>query len=99
VGRGNESVEKTSLLGRIRRHPPAIRDVLPSAPHHLPRIGRLKPKEVRDLTASIVERLPKDVGGSFGGRQLLQQQQNPKRQCLGAFRSQPRVGAGIDWLR
>ena len=73
LGRGNEGVEKTSLLGRIRGHPSAIRDVLPSASHHLPRVGLFKPKDVRDVAVCVVERLPKDVGGSFRGRQLLQQ--------------------------
>src|SRR5262245_28224848 len=54
-------------------HPSAIRDALPSASHHLPRVGLFKPKGVRDVAVSIVERFPKDVIGSFGGRQLLQQ--------------------------
>jgi hypothetical protein len=74
LGRGNEGVEKTSLFGRIRRHPAAIRNVLASARHQLPRVGLFKPKEVPDLTVWVVERLSKDVGGSFRGRQPLQQQ-------------------------
>jgi hypothetical protein len=65
----------------------------------LSRIGFVKPKDVRDLAVWIVERLTKDVGGSCGGRQLFQQQQHPKRQRLASFRTQPRVGAGIDWLQ
>ena len=99
LGGGDESLKKTSLLGRIRRHPSAIRDVLTSASHHLPRVGLFKPKDIRDVTICIVERLPKDVRGSFGGRQLFQQYQDAQRQCLAAFRSQPRVGARIDWFR
>ena len=99
LGCCDERVEKTSLLGRTRGHSSAIGDVLPGASHHLPRVGLFKPKDVRDITIWIVERLPKDVGSSFGGRQLFQQQQNPKRQCLASFRSQSRVGAGIDWFR
>jgi hypothetical protein len=47
--------------------------MLPSASHHLPRVDLFKPQSVRDLSVWIVERLPKDVGGSFRGRQLLQQ--------------------------
>jgi len=95
----DESAEKTSLLGRSCGHRSAIGDALPGARHHLPRVGFFKPKDVRDITIWIVERLPEDVGSSFGGRQLFQQQQNPKRQCLASFRSQSRVGAGIDWFR
>jgi DNA-binding CsgD family transcriptional regulator len=65
----------------------------------LSRIRFVEPKDVRDLAVRIVERLTKDVGGSCGGRQLFQQQQHPKRQRLASFRTQPRVGAGIDWLQ
>ena len=53
-------------------HQSAIRDVLPSASDHLPRVGLFKPKDVCDVRVWVVERLPKDVGGSFGGRQLFQ---------------------------
>ena len=53
-------------------HQSAIRDALPSASHHLPRVCLFKPKDVCDVAVWIVERLPKDVGGSFGGRQLFQ---------------------------
>jgi hypothetical protein len=73
LGRGDESVEKTSLLGRTRGQPSAIRDVLPGASHYLPHVGLFKPKGVREVAVWIVESLPKDVGGSFRGRQLLQQ--------------------------
>ena len=73
LGCCDERVEKTSLLGRTRGHSPAIGDVLPGASHHLPRVGLFKPKDVRDITTWIVERLPNDVGSSFGGRQLFQQ--------------------------
>ena len=76
-----------------------VANVLPGASHHLPRVGLSKPKQVRDVAVCIIERLPKDVRRSFGGRQPFQQQPNPARQCLASFRSQPRVGAGIDWFR
>jgi hypothetical protein len=46
--------------------------MLPSASDHLPRVRLFNPKEVCDVTVGIVERFPKDVCGSFGGRQLLQ---------------------------
>ena len=72
LGRCDESVEKTSLRGRIRAHSSAIGDVLAGASHHLPRVGLFKPKDVRDIAVCIIERLPKDVRGSFGGRQLFQ---------------------------
>ena len=99
LGRGNERVEKTSLLGRIRRHPAAIRDVLASASHHLPRVGGLKPKDVPDLTVWIVERLSKDVGGTLRRRQLLQQQQDSRLQTLASLRFRRRVGTRVDWFR
>ena len=73
LGGCDESFKQTSLLGRIRGHLSAISDVLPSARHHLPRVGLLKPEGVRDVAVCVVERLPKDVSGTFGGRQLLQQ--------------------------
>ena len=73
LGGGNEGVEKTSMLGRIRGHLSAMSEMLTSASHHLPRVGLFKPKGVRDVAVCVVERLPKDVSGSFRGRQLLQQ--------------------------
>ena len=99
LGGCDKSFKKTSLLGRIRRHPSATSDVLPSTSHHLPCVGLFEPKDIRDVTIWIVECLPKDVRGSFGARQLFQQQPKPTRQCLATFRSQPGVGAGIDWFR
>jgi hypothetical protein len=80
-------------------HPAAMSDALPGASHQLPRVCLSKPKDVRDVTVCIVERLPKDVRGAFGARQPFQQQQNPTRQGLAPFRSQPGVGARIDRLR
>jgi hypothetical protein len=94
----DERVEKTPVIGRTRGHPSDVRDVVPGSSHHLPRIGLFEPKEIRDITVWIVERFPKDVRGSFGGRQLFQQQENATRQCLTSFRFQPRVGAGVDWF-
>jgi hypothetical protein len=39
LGGRSERIEKTSLLGRFRGHPAAIRDVLASARNHLSRVG------------------------------------------------------------
>src|SRR5262245_34035392 len=65
---GDERIEKTSALGRIRRGPSTIRDVLARARHHLPRVGLFKPQTVRDFPVWIVERLAQDISGSFRGR-------------------------------
>ena len=87
VGCCDERVEKTSLLGRTRGHPSAIGDVLTGASHYLPRVGLFKPKDARDVTVCIVERLSKDVRSSFRGRQLLKQYQDSQLQRLALFRS------------
>ena len=65
VGRCDERFKKTSPLGALRGHPSAINEVPPSASYNLPRVGLFKPKDLRDITVWIVERLPKDVRGSF----------------------------------
>ena len=72
--------------------------MLPSASHHLPRIGLFKPKDVRDLAIRVVERLSKDVRSPFRRRQPLQQHQNPQLQRLASFRSQSGVGARVHWF-
>ena len=46
---GNEGVEKTSMPGRIRGHLSPISEMLPSASHHVPRVGFFKPQGVRDV--------------------------------------------------
>jgi len=98
-GRRGERLEKTPMLGRIRGHLSGTRDVPPGASHHLARVGLFKLKNIRDVAVWIVEGFPKDVGGSFDGRQLFVQQQKPNRQRLASFRVQPSVGAGIDCFR
>jgi hypothetical protein len=80
-------------------HDSAIGDPLPGARHHLPRVRLFEPEDVRDVAVGIVERLPKDEGGAFGGSQPFEQQQNPGRQRLASFHFQPGVGAGIGWFR
>ena len=72
LGRADEGVEKTFLLGRTRGHPSTAGNVPPRASHYLPRVYLFKPEDVRDITIRIVERLSKDVRGSFGGRQPFQ---------------------------
>ena len=50
LGGGDERLEETSLLARIRRHPSFTSDVLASTGHHLPRVGLFEPKGIRDIT-------------------------------------------------
>ena len=99
VGGRHERIEKTSSLGGIRGHPSAIRDVLPSATHHLPRVGLFKPEDVRDVAVWVIERFSKNVGCSLRRRQFLQQQQDPCLEPLGSFRSQARISVGIGSFR
>jgi hypothetical protein len=66
--RGYERFEKALLLGRGRGRRSASCDVLPSAGHDLPCVGLCESKDVRDVVVCVVERLAKDIGGSFGGR-------------------------------
>ncbi len=94
----DEGVEKASASGRTRGLPAAIREVLPSARHDLPRVGLFEPEDIRDRAVRAVERLPQDVGGSLLGRQPLQQQLESGRQRLASFHSQPRICAGIHGL-
>src|SRR5215471_11468436 len=95
----DEGLEETLVLGRTRGRPSVARDVLPRARHDLPRVGLRKPKDVRDVAVRVVERLTKDVGSSFGGRQRLQKHPDATRQRLIPFRGHARVGAGVDWFR
>src|SRR5262245_59142194 len=73
LGGCEESLKESPLLSRIRWRLSAVSDTLASAVHHLPRVGLFKPEGVRDVAVCVVERLPKNVSGSFRGRQLLQQ--------------------------
>ena len=86
-GSCDERIKKTSLLGRIRRRPSAVRDVLASPRHHLPRVGLFQPKGMGDVTIGIVERFSKDVRGPFSRRQRFHEHENTTRQCLASFRS------------
>ncbi len=72
--------------------------MLPSASDHLPRVRLFNPKDVRDVTVRIVERLSKDVRRSFNGRQPFQQEPHPHLQRLPSFRSLSRIGFRVDWL-
>ena len=65
VGGCDESSKKTCLVSRIRERPSAVSHVLPSATHYLPRVRHFEPKHLRNVAVWIVERLPKDVSGSF----------------------------------
>ena len=71
----------------------------PGATDYLPRVCLFKPEDGRDVRVRVVERLPKDVGGSFGGRQLFQEHPNATGQCLVSFRRQPRIAARVFWFR
>ena len=65
VGRCDERFKKASSLGVLRGDSLAVNDMAPSASYDLPRVGLFKPKNLRDITVWIVERLPKDVRSSF----------------------------------
>src|SRR5437879_2716764 len=73
VCRCDERAKQTLEFGRTRGRRSATRDVVPRASHDLPCVGLCKPKDVCNVAVRVVERLPKDVSGSFGGRQPFQE--------------------------
>ena len=85
LGRGDESVEKTSLLGQ----PPASSGHQRRAGERESPLAARWPlqAEGRSQCRGMDSRTPPEgCRRSFGGSQLFQQQQNPKRQRLASFR-------------
>src|SRR3954452_7061445 len=73
LSRGDERSKQALLLARRRGGGAATRDALSRAGHDLPCVRLGKPKDAPDVAVRIVERLPEDVGGSFGGGQCFQE--------------------------
>src|SRR5262245_14412464 len=99
VSSRDECAKETLLLDRTRGRRPVAGDVLTRAGHDLPSVRFCKPKDARDVTVCIVEGLTKDVRGSLGRRQLLQEHPYATGQCLILFRSHPGIVAQVHWFR
>src|SRR5262249_5559530 len=97
LSRCDERFQETLLLGRTRGGRPATRDVLPRAGHDLPSVGLCKSKDVCNVAVPVVERLPQNVGGSFGRPQPFQEHPNTTGQGLVSLRGGPRIAARVYW--
>ena len=75
LGCGHEGIEKAPLIARTHESAPAIGDTLASTRRKLTSVCFFESKDVRDLAIGVVERLPKNVHGSFRGREALLQHQ------------------------
>src|SRR5438094_783764 len=70
-----------------------------SAADELADVGFLELKNLGDLLVGIVERLSKNIGCSFGWRELLKQQKDGELQGLATFGPEVGIVAGVDWVR
>ena len=95
---GHEGIEKAPLIARTHERAPAIGDTLASTRRKLTSVCFFESKDVRDLAIWVVERLPKNVHGSFRRREALLQHPERGPQRFAPFRSGSGVGAGVHWF-
>src|SRR4030095_11301580 len=98
LGCGHERIEKAPSNARTDGRAPAVGDTLASARCKLPSVCFFQSEDVRDLAICVVERLAKNVHGSFRGREALLQHLKRGPQRFAPFRSRSGVGAGVHWF-
>jgi hypothetical protein len=93
---GEEGVEKGLFVGRGDRPAKFTGETTTRPGGELPGVCLAEGEDLRDLPVRVVERFSQQVGGTFGGRQLLEQDAHRELERFALLRLERGIGCLVD---
>src|SRR6185312_10805497 len=92
----DEGIQKSSLLFRSHGFVLGGGEVLLRSAEQLAGAHLARLHDLRDLCVAVVEGRSQHIGGSLGGRELLEQNEHGETESLAAFGTECRIGARVN---